>query len=193
MSIKISVNDLFSELKEENNRLLDELLYAKKCVKLLENYRNFIKNFLNRCECNLKIDNKIKLIELENEFELIFNNNKRTQINNQLIVDKNNDKNSDKNSTEVTENTLKSTLSLMNIKKDFYINTKKVNNNSKVIELRLNERNDNKMLIIDNRSNANNNKRSLDSMSGKYKILKIFSSVLRFCEMNEKVFKTFFF
>jgi hypothetical protein len=165
MSIKISVNDLFNELKEENNRLLDELLYAKKCVKLLENYRNFAKNFLNKCECNLKIDNKIKLIELENEFQLIFNNNK--QINNQLIVDQNNDNNSDQNSTEVTQNTLKSTLSLININKHFYINTKKVNNHSKVIELRLNQTNHNKMIIIDNRSNANNNKRSFDSMSGK--------------------------
>ena len=37
---EIIINDLFVELKEENNRLLNELLLAQKCIHLLKKYRN---------------------------------------------------------------------------------------------------------------------------------------------------------
>ena len=45
MAIKKSsvvVNDVLEELSEENNRLLNELLFANKCLKVLSQFKTFI-------------------------------------------------------------------------------------------------------------------------------------------------------
>jgi hypothetical protein len=42
-----SMNSLLVELKKENNKLLTQLIFAQKCVKLLENYRNYFIKFCN--------------------------------------------------------------------------------------------------------------------------------------------------
>jgi hypothetical protein len=66
------INDLFEELSEENNRLLNELLFAKKCIELLKSYRNYLNVFSNECNCNPIINNKLVLNAFENSFKFLF-------------------------------------------------------------------------------------------------------------------------
>jgi hypothetical protein len=75
MSSKILINDLLEELTQENNRLFNQLLFAKKFIKLFENYRNFLNQLLIDYKCDQNNENKLKFNELENEFKTIFNNN----------------------------------------------------------------------------------------------------------------------
>jgi hypothetical protein len=74
MSSKILINDLLEELTQENNTLFNQLLFAKKFIKLFENYRNFLNQLFIDCKCDQNIENKLKFNELENEFNTIFNN-----------------------------------------------------------------------------------------------------------------------
>ena len=46
---KLEINDLFIEIKEENNRLLNELKFAKKLIDLLENQSNYLLNKFKIC------------------------------------------------------------------------------------------------------------------------------------------------
>jgi len=88
---QVFINDLFDELKEENNRLLNQLLFAQKCIKLFENYRNFLNSFCNNCKCDQNIRNKLTFNDLENQYKSVFNN----QINlkfEEVVIEKNNNK-----------------------------------------------------------------------------------------------------
>ena len=38
----IKVNDVFEELSEENKRLLNELMFANKCLKVLITFKTFV-------------------------------------------------------------------------------------------------------------------------------------------------------
>jgi hypothetical protein len=79
MSSKILINDLLEELTQENNRLFKELLFAKKFIKLFENYRNFLNQLFIDYKCDQNIENKLKFNELENEFKTIFGNNNNSE------------------------------------------------------------------------------------------------------------------
>jgi hypothetical protein len=80
--LKIQLNDLFKDLKHQNNRLLNEnqrlsneLLIAKNFFKLCENYRSFSQILLN-CKCNQKNFNKISFDLLENKYKSLINERK---------------------------------------------------------------------------------------------------------------------
>jgi hypothetical protein len=70
-----SMNSSLVELKKENKKLLTQLTFAQKCVKLLENYRNYLIKFCNNCKCDQNIGNKLVLKELEIDYKNIFNSN----------------------------------------------------------------------------------------------------------------------
>jgi hypothetical protein len=79
MYAKLEINDLFDELREENKRLLTQLLFAQKCIKLLESYRNCLNCFQNN-KCNENILNKSLLNDLENEYKTVFSDQNMTQL-----------------------------------------------------------------------------------------------------------------
>ncbi len=83
------VSDLFEELREKNNTLLSQLLFAKQLNHILENYRNLLKVFCNNCKCDENIIIKNNLNNLENDYKNVFNSNeKEFNINNDLIEQK---------------------------------------------------------------------------------------------------------
>ena len=47
--IKLEINDILFELFQQNNRLLYELKFMKKLIKVLENQRNYLINCFNDC------------------------------------------------------------------------------------------------------------------------------------------------
>ncbi len=66
-------NDLFEELREENKRLSNELLFAQKCIQLLKSYRNSLISFTNDCNCNQNYKSKQFLFNLlEDEYKCLF-------------------------------------------------------------------------------------------------------------------------
>ncbi len=79
-SMKLEINDLFKELKEENKRLFDqnkrlsnELLFAQKFIKLCESYRNLF----NFCQCfENYAKNKLSYNLLENKYKTLLNERK---------------------------------------------------------------------------------------------------------------------
>jgi hypothetical protein len=89
MSVKLLTNNSLEELTQQNNTLFNQLLFAKKIIKLFENYRNFLNQLFIDYKCDQNIENKLKFNELENEFKTIFNNyNNR----NSLIIEEINPK-----------------------------------------------------------------------------------------------------
>jgi hypothetical protein len=69
----MDINYSTIELREENKRLSNELLFAQKCIQLLEKYRNCLKSFDNNCNCDQNISNKNTFNLLENEYKIFFN------------------------------------------------------------------------------------------------------------------------
>jgi len=86
-SVKIEINDLFDELKEQNKILLNELSFHEKCVQLLQSYRNCLNSFHNNCICDQNIKNKSIFNDLQIKYNYIFNRNKGfvEQINDDFI------------------------------------------------------------------------------------------------------------
>jgi len=82
--IKLTVNDLFDELREENDRLLSQLIDAEKCIKLLDKYRNYLNTV---CKCNENIENQLTLNDLENQYKSlpIHKNQFKTELSQQVI------------------------------------------------------------------------------------------------------------
>ena len=64
---ELLINDIFDELKQQNNRLKNELLLAQKCVHLLEKYRNCLMHFSLHCKCDENINNKLVFHLLEKD------------------------------------------------------------------------------------------------------------------------------
>jgi hypothetical protein len=88
-SVRIDVNDLLEELREENNTLFKQLLFAQKCQKLLQKYRNNLNNIYINCKCDQSFQNKLIFNDLEIEYKCIseeysqeFDNN--LKVNNNL-------------------------------------------------------------------------------------------------------------
>jgi hypothetical protein len=67
----LEIKDLFNEMKDENNRLLSQLLLAQKCIKVLESYRNYLIFLSNSCECDKHLKIKSKFNDLEIDYKLI--------------------------------------------------------------------------------------------------------------------------
>ena len=44
----ININDIFNDLKEENKRLLNQLLFADKCLKCLTEFKSFVDLVINK-------------------------------------------------------------------------------------------------------------------------------------------------
>ena len=55
---QIVVNDVFDELKVENNRLFNELIFADKCLKVLIEFKTFVELNSNQFKQNLDQNNK---------------------------------------------------------------------------------------------------------------------------------------
>jgi len=89
-SVSIEVIDDLEKLRA-NNRLLNELSFHEKCIKLLENYRNSLNSFCNNCKCYQNIKNKSISSDLESQYKSIFNKNvKQVQcLQNELNIEKN--------------------------------------------------------------------------------------------------------
>jgi hypothetical protein len=94
------INDLFEELSQENNRLLNELLFAQKCIELLKSYRNYLNVLSNECNCNPIINNKLVFSTFEKSFKFLFESkefqsieqrvaNNKQFVNNNTICKKN--------------------------------------------------------------------------------------------------------
>ena len=90
----MATNEMFTTfigLREENNRLLNELLLTQKYIELLEKYRNNYKNLINICKCN-ENNNKLLINDLENEYkrvfnnEIVFENNKSFETNDNKVL-----------------------------------------------------------------------------------------------------------
>src|SRR5260370_38645194 len=85
----IKINDILEELKDENNRLNNELLFANKCLNVLNKFKSYLySNYINKCKCDQSFDNNSnQLKDFENEFNSIINekqikNNNNIEINN---------------------------------------------------------------------------------------------------------------
>ena len=50
----IEVNDIFDDLKQENKRLLKQLLFAEKCLKCLTEFKSFLDLIFNKFNNNLE-------------------------------------------------------------------------------------------------------------------------------------------
>ena len=69
----INVNDIFDDLKEENRRLLNELLFADKCLKCLTKFKSFVDLVINKINNNLDDKDISKYREFCSTYETILN------------------------------------------------------------------------------------------------------------------------
>ena len=122
--MSVLVNDIFDELFNENKRLLNELLFADKCIKVLNKIKTFIDLNSNEIKVNLvskqlKVFNDLLqtieevfreknsfVIEVKEEvIEKNIKTNKRIKSsvkkNPKLIITKGKNKNKEKNTIEV--------------------------------------------------------------------------------------------
>jgi hypothetical protein len=142
----MDINYSMIELKEENKRLSNELLFAQKCIQLLEKYRNCLKSFNNNCNCDQNINNKNKFNLLENEYKVVFNNNNKQidyEINKNIeTIDEN-----ESHLNEVSVNSGINQIFIRNNKvfnyKSFQINKNNINSKTKqnIVIKRLNNNN----------------------------------------------------
>ena len=69
----IIVNNIFDDLKEENNRLLNELLFADKCLKCLTEFKSFVDLVINKINNYLEENDILKYKEFCSTYETILN------------------------------------------------------------------------------------------------------------------------
>ena len=65
----IKINDILEDLCEENKRLLNELMFANKCLKILINYKTFIDFISNKIKTNLDANESQKIEKLNKDIE----------------------------------------------------------------------------------------------------------------------------
>ena len=106
----ILVNDIFDELREENNRLINELCFEKNINNILENFRNYSLIIRNNCKCDQNIDIFDKLNQLEIEYKNVKNceNNELFKIENSFNT---NDSHLNENTNYLTIETMNETIS----------------------------------------------------------------------------------
>jgi hypothetical protein len=73
--LRVQIKDLFVELREEKEKLLNK-------IKFLENYRKCLNSFCINCKCdqNIIIENKVNFNHLENKYNSVFGFDKSVQI-----------------------------------------------------------------------------------------------------------------
>ena len=69
----ININDIFNNLKEENKRLLNELLFADKCLKCLIEFKSFVDLVINKINNYLEENDILKYREFCSTYETILN------------------------------------------------------------------------------------------------------------------------
>ena len=67
----IKVNDIFDELFNENKRLLNELLFADKCLKCLTEFKSFVNLVINKINNYLEANDMSKYREFVLRYEEI--------------------------------------------------------------------------------------------------------------------------
>lgn len=67
----IVVNDVFDELREENNRLSDDLSFEKKLNQILEKIKTLAIILKNNCICSDNIEVFRQLNDLEIDYKLV--------------------------------------------------------------------------------------------------------------------------
>ena len=66
-----NVNDIFDDLKEENKRLFNELLFADKCLKFLTEFKSFVDLVINKINNYLEENDILKYREFCSTYETI--------------------------------------------------------------------------------------------------------------------------
>ena len=69
----IEINDIFDDLREENRRLLNELLFADKCLKYLTEFKSFVDLVINKINNYLEVNDISKYREFCSTYEIILN------------------------------------------------------------------------------------------------------------------------
>ena len=65
----IEIRDIFDDLREENRRLLNELLFADKCLKCLTEFKLFLDLIFNKINNNLENNDILKYKQLRSRYE----------------------------------------------------------------------------------------------------------------------------
>ena len=119
----IKVNDIFDELIAENKRLLNQLLFSKKCLNVLIEIKTNFNSIINELKTNLS-SNQLKTIEdLEIKYKNIESEKQQIISNNE----ENNEINDKKLKTKIDLNSVKITQKLNEKKKIKLIVIKKFN------------------------------------------------------------------
>ena len=93
---EIVVNDVLEELNEENKRLLEELLFANKCLKVLNEFKNFVELNSNQFKLNLENNKRERYEELSENVNQVLNekNNYWKNFNDNILVEVKREENS---------------------------------------------------------------------------------------------------
>ena len=67
----IIVRDIFDELRDENRRHLNELLFVEKCLKCLTEFKSFVDLIFNKIDVYLEENEISKYREFGSRFEVI--------------------------------------------------------------------------------------------------------------------------
>lgn len=161
--LRVQIKDLFVELREEKEKLLNK-------IKFLENYRKCLNSFCINCKCdqNIIIQNKINFNDLENKYNSVFGFNKINQIIDQNIV-------KIKENNETVEEVINE--SVFNIDCNNWAENGFVINNGIRFELipKIKEETDEELEIIDLTNDQNNDfiQKNINLISVKNKVHKI--------------------
>ena len=68
---KIQINDIFHELFDENERLLNELMFANKCLNVLITFKTFVDFISNKIKSNLDSNESKKFEKLSEEVKQV--------------------------------------------------------------------------------------------------------------------------
>ncbi len=68
----IKVNEIFDELSEENKRLLNELIFAKKCIKVLNELKGFIDLNSDKLKTDLYSNQRQEFEVLHKQLDNVF-------------------------------------------------------------------------------------------------------------------------
>ena len=68
---ELSINDLFHEIFDENERLIHEFSLNKRCVEVLQKYRQLLSSICFESDSNEDIELRLRFAELENEYKTI--------------------------------------------------------------------------------------------------------------------------
>lgn len=74
MMCSVIVNDLLDELLSENNRLLNDLMFANDLIDCLQRLRNCLIDFNSNCDCVQNCDNKTYFQLLDNKYKQLVDN-----------------------------------------------------------------------------------------------------------------------